>query len=69
MTVQIFNTDIGTVFGVKICGMIIIKKGKVVLADRVELLTCKRIEEVEMGGYKYLSIYVKIKEGERKGSF
>jgi hypothetical protein len=59
-TVHIVSKDIGMEFGIKKCGMLVMKKGKIV--------ECNGIEE---DGYKYLGILEldKIMEGEMKRKF
>ena len=71
-TVQILSIDIGMEFGIKIkCGVLVLKRGKVVPSEGVEIPDGKRINEVEKNEYKYLGIleYNKIKEWKMKGNF
>ena len=55
-TVQMFSNDIGMEFGIKKCGVFVLKSGKVVLSEEVEMPDGERIKEIEENGYKYLPI-------------
>ena len=70
-TVEIFSTDIGMEFGIKKCGTLILKRGKVVRSDGIELPSGEKIKEIEETGYKYLGIteYDKIEESTMKENF
>ncbi|XP_063592543.1 uncharacterized protein LOC134769733 [Penaeus indicus] len=70
-TVEIFSNNIGMEFGAKKCGTLILKRGKVVKTDGLELPSGDKIKEVEDEGYKYLGIteFDKIKDSEVKESF
>ena len=70
-TVQIFSNDIGMEFGIKKFDVLVLKIGKVVSSEGVQMSDGERIEEVEENGYKYLGIleYNKIKENEMKENF
>ena len=70
-TVNIFSTDIGMEFGIKKCGTLIFKRGKVVRSDGIELPRGEKIKEIEETGYKYLGIteYDKIEESTMKEDF
>ena len=70
-TVDIFSTDIGMEFGIKKCGTQILKRGKVVRSDGIELPSGEKIKEIEETGYKYLGIteYDKIEESTMKENF
>ena len=67
-TTHIFSTDIGMEFGIKKCGVLILKRGKIVRCDGIELPTDELIKEVEQDGYTYLGIVEldKVKEKEMK---
>ena len=67
-TVHIFSTDIGMEFGTKKCGILTMKRGKVVRCEGVKLPNCEVMKEVEKEGYTYLGIVEldKIKENEMK---
>ena len=55
-TVFVFSRDIGMEFGVRKCGVIILRRGKVVRTDGVELPNGETIRSIEADGYKYLGI-------------
>ena len=55
-TVFVFSRDIGMEFGVRKCGVIILRRGKVVRSDGVELPNGETIRSIEADGYKYLGI-------------
>ncbi len=66
-TTHIFSTDIGMEFGIKKCGVLILRKrGKIVRCDGIELPNDELIKEVEQDGYTYLGIVEldKVKEKE-----
>ena len=67
-TVQIFSTDIGMEFGLKRCGVLAIKRGKIVRYDGIVLPNGDVMKEVDKEGYAYLGIVEldKIKENEIK---
>jgi hypothetical protein len=67
-TTHIFSTDIGMEFGIKKCGVLILKRGKIVRCDGIELPNDELIKEVEQDGYTYLGIVEldKVKEKEMK---
>ena len=70
-TVQMISQDIGMQFGVKKCGVTIMKRGKLVESEDIELTNGESIKEVGVEGYKYLGILEldKIKEKEMKELF
>ena len=70
-TVELFSTDVGMEFGTKKCGTLVLKRGKVVGSDGLELPSGEKIQNVEEGGYKYLGIteFDRIKESTMKESF
>ena len=70
-TIELFSTDIGMEFGTKKCGTLVLKRGKVVKSDVLELRSGEQIKKVEEDGYKYLGIteFDKIKESTMKESF
>ena len=49
-TVQTFSSDIGMEFGIKKCGVLLLKRGKIVLPDG------KVMKEIDDNRYKYLGI-------------
>ena len=67
-TVHILSTDIGMEFGIRKCGIIILKRGKIVRRQGIELPNRETMKEVEQEGYTYLGIVEldKIKENEMK---
>ena len=67
-TVHVFSTDIVMEFGMKKCGILTMKRGKVVRCEGIKLPNSEVMEEVEKEGYKYLGIVEldKIKENEMK---
>ena len=67
-TVHIFSTDIGMEFGLKKCGILVMKRGKVVRCEGITLPNGEIMKEVEKQGYTYLGIIEldKIKEKEMK---
>ena len=58
-------------FGIKKCGTLILKRGKVVRFDGIELPSGDKIKEIEETGYKYLGIteYDKIEESTMEDNF
>ena len=70
-TVQMISKDIGMEFGIKKCGMLVMKRGKLSTTDGIELAGGEKIREVDEEGYKYLGILEldKIKEKEMKELF
>ena len=56
-TVRIFSEDIGRQFGIDKCVMLVMKKGKIVNSDGIELSIAKVIKPLEEGvSYKYLGV-------------
>ena len=55
-TVRVFSDDIRMEFGLKKCGVVVMKRGKVVKYDEVDLPDGRRMNSVEEDGYKYLGI-------------
>ena len=55
-TVQIFSNDIRMEFGIKKCGVLIMKRGKVTLTEGIELPSGDTIKDIDKEGYKYLGI-------------
>ena len=45
-TVQILTNDIGMEFGTKKCGVLVLKRGRVVSSEGVEIPDVERIKEV-----------------------
>ena len=67
-TVHVFSTDIGMDFGMKKCGILTMKRGKVVRCEGIMLPNNEVMREVEKEGHTYLGIVEldKIKENEMK---
>ena len=53
-TVQLFSEDNGMEFGLKKCGVLLMKRGKIVRFDGITLLDGQIMREIEEEGYKYL---------------
>ena len=70
-TVQMISKDVGMEFGIKKCGMLVMKRGKLSTTDGIELAGGEKIREVDEEGYKYLGILEldKIREKEMKELF
>ena len=67
-TVFTFSEDIGMEFSLKKCGMVLMKRGKLVKSDGILLPNQKIMKEVDENGYTYLGILelAEIKEYEMK---
>ena len=69
-TVQLISQDIGMEFGIKKCGVVVLKRGKLWKSEdiRIKLINRQTTKEVDDKGYKYLSIpeLDKFKEREMK---
>lgn len=55
-TVQIVSNNIGIELRIKKFGVLVLKKGKVVLSEGEMMIDSEKIKEVEKSGYKYLGI-------------
>ena len=56
-TVTIFSEDIGFQFGINKCPLLVMKKGKIVKSDSIQLPNDKVIKSLEEGeSYKYLDV-------------
>lgn len=55
-TVRIFSSDIGMEFGIDKCAVLVMKRGKLVLCDGIDMPDGNIIREVEETGYKYLGV-------------
>ena len=56
-TVRIFSEDIGIQFGIDKCAMLVMKRGKIVKSDGIQLPNGKVIKSLEKGeSYKYLGV-------------
>ena len=67
-TVYLFSTDIGMEFGIKKCGILTLKRGKIVKIEGIKLPDGEVMKQVGQEGYTYLGIIEldKIKETEMK---
>ena len=67
-TVYVFRTDIGMKFGIKKCGILTMKRGKIVKSEGIKLPDGEVMKQVGQEGYTYLGIIEldKIKETEMK---
>ena len=67
-TVYVFSTDIDMEFGIKKCGILTMKRGKIVKNEGIKLPDGEVMKQVEQEGYIYLGIIEldKIKETEMK---
>ena len=67
-TVHVFSTDIGMEFGIKKCGILTMKRGKIVKSEGIKLPDGEVMKQVGQEGYTYLGIIEldKIKEAEMK---
>ena len=67
-TVYMFSEDIGMEFGVKKCGVLVLKRGKMIECEGVVLPNGETMKEIEEDGYKYLGILEmdRIMEGEMR---
>ena len=65
-TVHVFSNDIGMEFGMKKCGILTMKRGKVVRCEGIMLPNNEVMKEAEKKGYTYLGLVEldKIKEDE-----
>ena len=67
-TVHVFSTDIGMEFGIKKCGILTMKRGKIVKSEGIKLPDGEVMKQVGQERYTYLGITEldKIKETEMK---
>ena len=65
-TVYVFSTDISMEFGINKCGILTMKRGKIVKSEGIKLRDGEVMKQVGQEGYTYLSIIEldKIKETE-----
>ena len=54
--VRIFSEDVGMVFGLDKCAVLVMKRGKMVRIEGIELPDRKGIREVNLDGTKYLGV-------------
>ena len=55
-TVMIFSDDVGMVFGLDKCAVLVLQREKMVQTEEIELSDGNRIREVNFDGYKYLGV-------------
>ena len=67
-TLQSISQDIGIEFGIKKCGVVVLKRVKLCKSESIRLINGQTIKEVDDEGYKYLGILEldKFKEREMK---
>ena len=67
-TVYVLSTDIGMEFGIKKCGILTMKRGKIVKSEGIKLPDGKVMKQVGQEGYPYLGMIEldKLKETEMK---
>ena len=70
-TVQLISQDTGMEFGIKKCGVAVLKRGKLCKSEGIKLINGLTIKEVDDEVYKYLGILGldRFKEREMKGIF
>ena len=68
-TVYVFSTDIGMGFEIKKCGILTMRRGKIVKSEGIKLPDGEIMKQVGRGGYTHLGIIEldKIKKTEMKG--
>ena len=55
-TVYVFSTNIGMEFGIKKCGILTMKRGKIVKSEGINLPDGVVMKQVGQEGYPYLGI-------------
>ena len=55
-TMNVFSTDIGMEFGIKKCGILTMKRGKIVKSEGIKLTDVDVMKQVGQEGYTYLGI-------------
>ena len=67
-TVYVFSTNIGMEFGITKCGVLTMKRGKIIKSEGIKLPDGEVMKQVGQEGYTYLGIIElnKIKETEMK---
>ena len=53
---RIFSDDVGMLFGLDKCAVFVLKRGKMVRTEGIELPEGKRTREVNLDGYKCLGV-------------
>ena len=54
--VRIFSDDAGILFGLEKCAVLVLKRGKMVRIEGIELTEGKRTRQVNLVGYKFLGV-------------
>ena len=54
--VYLFSSDIGMELGIRKCGVLVMKRGKAITTDGIELPGGQVIKDIEKNFYKYLGI-------------
>ena len=70
-TVHTFSMDIGMEFGIKKCGILVLKRGKTVKMQGIVLTDGQVVKKIDESGFKYLCIMEtdQLKENETKDLF
>ena len=55
-TVHVFSTNIGMEFGIKKCGILSMKRGKIEKSEEIKLADGQVMKQVGQEGYTYLGI-------------
>ena len=55
-TAHVFSSDIGMELGLSKCGVLVLKKGKIVKLNGIALSNGQLMKEIDEHGYKYLGI-------------
>ena len=56
-TTRIFSDDVGLVFGLNKCPVLVLKRRNMVRTEGIELRDGKSMREVNLDGYKYLGMF------------
>ena len=54
---MIFSDDVGLVFGLNKCPVLVLKRRNMVRTEGIELRDGKSMREVNLDGYKYLGMF------------
>ena len=70
-TVHTFSMDIGMEFGIKKCGVLVLKRGETIKMEGIVLTDGQVVKEIDESGFKHLCIMEtdQLKEDETKGLF
>ena len=55
-TIRAFSDDVSTVFGLEKCAILVVKKGKIVRREGIQLPDEMHMAEVNFEKYKYLEV-------------